>query len=143
MRWRIRPCGWDRGAMPEDYFGDDVAPHYDDDSPEMFASDVVDPAVDVLAELAAGRSALEFGIGTGRLALPLSRRSVRVHGVDLSAAMIEQLRSKPGADAIGTTVGDFATTRVDGSFGVVYLVFNTIMNLTTQDEQVACFRNAA
>src|SRR3954453_7828592 len=104
---------------------------------------VIGPVVDPLADLADGGRALELGIGTGRIALPLARRGVRVHGIDLSAAMIDRLRSKPGAEAVGTTVGDMATTRVDGSFSVAYLVFNTIMNLTTQGQQVACFRNAA
>src|SRR5207249_3665090 len=83
------------------------------------------------------------GIGTGRIAVPLAARGVTVHGIDLSEAMIARLRAKPGAESIGVTVGDFSTTRVDGSFRLVYLVFNTIMNLTTQTAQVACFRNAA
>jgi SAM-dependent methyltransferase len=109
----------------------------------MFEPEVVDPAVDFLADLAGDGSALEFAIGTGRIALPLSRRGVRVHGIDLSPAMIERLRAKPGAEDIGITVGDITTTRVDGTFTLVYLVWNTIMNLTTQDEQVECFRNAA
>ena len=125
------------------YFGADVASTYDEDSAEMFRPDVVDPAVDVLAELAGGGDALEFGIGTGRIALPLSRRGVPVHGIDMSRAMVAGLRAKPGGEAIGATVGDFATTRVAGTFAVAYLVFNTINNLTTQDAQVACFRNAA
>ena len=107
------------------------------------------PAVDFLAGLTGAGptpTALEFGVGTGRLALPLSRRGVRVHGIELSADMVEQLRRYPGADAVDVTIGDFATTAVDGragSFTLVYLVRNTIMNLTTQDEQVACFANAA
>ncbi len=109
----------------------------------MFEPDVVGPAVDLLAELADGGRALEFGIGTGRIALPLARRGVPVHGIDLSQAMVDRLRAKPGGDGIDVTLGDFATTRVDGSFSVAYLVFNTIMNLTTQAEQVACFTNAA
>jgi SAM-dependent methyltransferase len=77
------------------------------------------------------------------VALPLAQRGVRVHGIDLSEAMVAKLREKPGAERIGVTIGDFATTRVDGTFSLVYLVFNTICNLTTQDDQVACFRNAA
>ncbi len=102
------------------------------------------PVVDVpRADLAGDGAALEFGIGTGRIALPLAQRGVRVHGIDLSEAMVARLRAKPGAEQIGVTVGDFATTTVDGAFSVAYLVFNTIMNLTTQDEQVACFRNVA
>src|SRR5262249_54785202 len=86
---------------------------------------------------------LELGIGTGRIALPLARRGVIVHGIDLSSAMVARLRAKPGSERIGVTIGDFATARVDGSFSLAYLVFNTIMNLTTQAAQVACFRNAA
>jgi SAM-dependent methyltransferase len=86
---------------------------------------------------------LELGIGTGRIAIPLSRRGVRVHGIDLSPDMVAQLRTKPGTDDIGLTIGDFATTRVDGTFTLAFLVRNTIMNLTTQDSQVACFQNVA
>ena len=97
----------------------------------------------VLAGLAGGGRALEFGIGTGRIALPLARRGVEVHGIDLSRAMVARLRAKPGGDAIPVAIGDFATTTMDGTFALAYLVFNTIENLTTQDAQVACFRNAA
>ena len=129
--------------MPEDHFGERVAARYDESSADMFAPAVVDPTIDFLAGLAGRGAALELGIGTGRIALPLARRGVRVHGIDLSEAMVARLRAKPGAERIGVTVGDFATTTVDGSFSVAYLVFNTIMNLTTQDEQVACFRNVA
>lgn len=109
----------------------------------MFQPDVVDPAVDVLTELADGGRALEFAVGTGRIALPLSRRGVPVDGIDMSRAMVARLRAKDGGDGIGVTIGDFATTRVPGTFALVYLVYNTIGNLTTQDAQVACFRNAA
>jgi SAM-dependent methyltransferase len=109
----------------------------------MFAPAVVDPVVDFLVELAGDGAALELGIGTGRIALPLSQRDVHVHGIDLSEAMVARLRAKPGADRIGVTIGDFARASVEGTFSVVYLVFNTIENLTTQDEQVACFQNAA
>ncbi len=109
----------------------------------MYRSEVVDPAVDVLAALAGDGAALELGIGTGRIALPLSARGVPVHGIDLSAAMLARLAAKPGAERIGVTQGDFATARVDRSFRLVYLLFNTIMNLITQQEQVACFRSAA
>ncbi|WP_221336952.1 class I SAM-dependent DNA methyltransferase [Thermocatellispora tengchongensis] len=109
----------------------------------MFQQSVIDTTADVLAELAGGGRALELGIGTGRIALPLARRGVPVHGIDLSRAMVARLRAKPGGEAIGVTIGDFATTRVDGTFSLAYLVFNTIMNLTTQDAQVACFRNVA
>jgi len=129
--------------VPEDHFGEDVAPRYDERSAEMFGAEVVDPVVDLLAELAGDGAALELGIGTGRIALPLSERGVPVHGIDLSEAMVAQLHAKPGADRIGVTIGDFATTRVDATFSVAYLVFNTINNLTTQDEQVACFENVA
>src|SRR6187402_1575003 len=109
----------------------------------MFAPEVVDPIVDFLAGLAGDGAALELGIGTGRIALPLSRRGILVHGIDLSEAMVARLRAKPGAEEIGVTIGDFATTTVDDRFAVAYLVFNTIMNLTTQAEQVACFGNVA
>jgi SAM-dependent methyltransferase len=129
--------------MPEDHFGERVAEGYDESSADMFAPAVVDPVVDFLAGLAGHGAALELGIGTGRIALPLARRGVRVHGIDLSAAMVARLRAKPGADRIGVTIGDFATTTVEGSFSVAYLVFNTINNLTTQDGQVACFQNVA
>jgi SAM-dependent methyltransferase len=125
------------------YFPETVAARYDESSPDMFDPAVVDAAVEILEGLADGGRALELGIGTGRIALPLARRGVAVHGIDLSRAMVARLRAKPGGDAIGVTIGDFATTRVDGKFSVAYLVFNTIMNLTTQAAQVACFRNAA
>jgi SAM-dependent methyltransferase len=129
--------------MPEDHFGEPVAARYDETSDAMFAPAVVDPVVDFLVELAGDGAALELGIGTGRIALPLSQRGVHVHGIDLSEAMVARLRAKPGADRIGVTIGDFARASVEGTFSVVYLVFNTIENLTTQDEQVACFQNAA
>ena len=109
----------------------------------MFDPVVVDATVDVLAGLAGNGRALELGIGTGRIALPLARRGVPVHGIDLSRAMVARLRAKPGGEAIGVTVGDFATTRAGGTFTVAYLVFNTIMNLTAQQAQVACFGNVA
>ncbi len=129
--------------MPEDHFGERVAARYDESSDEMFEPAVVEPVVDFLADLAGDGAALELGIGTGRIALPLAQRGVRVHGIDLSEAMVARLRAKPGSEQIGVTIGDFATTAVGGTFSVAYLVFNTIMNLTTQDEQVACFQNAA
>jgi SAM-dependent methyltransferase len=125
------------------YFGERVAARYDEASAEMFDPAVVEPAVDVLAELAGDGRALEFGIGTGRVALPLARRGVPVHGIELSKAMAARLSAKPGGDDIGVTIGDFATATVDATFSVAYLVFNTIGNLTTQAAQVACFRNAA
>ena len=129
--------------MPEIYFDERVAKEYDADSADMFDPAVVDPAVSFLADLAGTGAALELGIGTGRLALPLSRRGVRVHGIELSPAMVAQLQAKPGADDIGVTIGDFATTRVSGAFRLAYLAYNTIENLTTQDEQVQCFQNVA
>src|SRR5262249_30832723 len=109
----------------------------------MFAAGVVEPVVDFLAELAGDGAALELGIGTGRIALPLAARGVRVHGIDLSEAMVARLQAKPGADRIGVTIGDFATTTVPGTFSLAYVVFNTIGNLTTQAAQGACFRNVA
>jgi SAM-dependent methyltransferase len=129
--------------VPENHFGERVAERYDESSADMFDPAVVDPVVDFLVGLAGDGAALEFGIGTGRIALPLAQRGIRVHGIDLSEAMVARLRAKPGSEEIGVTTGDFATTTVQGTFSVAYLVFNTIMNLTTQDEQVACFENAA
>jgi len=109
----------------------------------MFEPAALEPVVDFLAELAGDGDALELGIGTGRVALPLARRGVRVRGIDLSEAMVARLRAKPGAEEIDVAIGDFATTRVEGTFSLAYLVFNTINNLTTQDAQVACFQNVA
>ena len=128
---------------PDGYFGESVAATYDDPDHEMFRPAAVDPAVDVLAELAGDGRALELAIGTGRIAVPLARRGVPVHGIDMSRAMVARLRAKPGGADIPVTLGDFATTRVGDSFSVAYLVFNTIMNLTTQAAQVDCFGNAA
>ena len=125
------------------YFGERVAATYDESAAEMFDASVVDPAVEFLAALAGSGRALELGIGTGRIALPLDHRGVPVHGIELSSAMAERLRSKPSAEGVGVTIGDFATAKVEGSFSVAYLVFNTILNLTTQAAQVACFRNVA
>ena len=131
--------------MPEDYFGEDVAVRYDSDAEHdpMFSPAAIDPVVDFLAELVGDGRALELGIGTGRIALPLAARGVEVHGIDLSEAMVARLREKPGGHRIPVTIGDFATTRVDGAFTVAYLVYNTIQNLTTQEAQVACFQNVA
>jgi SAM-dependent methyltransferase len=129
--------------MPKDYFGEPVAERYDERYDHLTDPAVVDPIVDFLADLARRGTALELGIGTGRIALPLAQRGVAVHGIDLSEAMVARLRAKPGAEQIDVTIGDFATTTVDATFSVAYLVANTIMNLTTQDEQVACFRNVA
>ena len=129
--------------MPNDYFGEPVAERYDESTGEMSEPTTVDPVVDFLVDLCFDGSALELGIGTGRIALPLSQRGIRVRGIDLSDAMVARLRAKPGADEIGVSIGDFATTTVYGRFSVAYLVFNTIMNLTTQDEQISCFQNVA
>jgi SAM-dependent methyltransferase len=129
--------------VEEGYFGERIAAAYDDQSASVFDPAVVGPAVDRLAELAGEGAALEFAIGTGRIALPLSERGVKVAGIDNSAAMLERLREKPGAERIEAVAGDMASTRLDGEFSLVYLVFNTIFNLTTQDGQVACFENAA
>lgn len=129
--------------MPEDHFGERVAARFDERYAHQADPAVVDPIVAFLVELARGGSALELGVGTGRIALPLAQRGVRVHGIELSEAMVARLRAKPGAEHVGVTVGDFATTTVEGRFSLAYLVANAIMNLTTQDEQVACFQNAA
>ena len=125
------------------YFGEGVAKTYDEPGVGMFDPAVIEPTVDFLTELAGTGRALELGIGTGRIAVPLAARGVEVHGIDLSRAMVSRLRAKAGGDAIPVTIGDFATATVDGAFRLVYVVFNTIGNLTTQAEQVACFRNAA
>ncbi|HJV14106.1 MAG TPA: class I SAM-dependent methyltransferase [Propionibacteriaceae bacterium] len=129
--------------MPQNYFGERIAERYDESAADMFDPAVVNPVIDFLADLAFNGTALELGIGTGRIALPLVQRGIRVHGIDLSEAMVARLRAKAGAEQIEVTIGDFATTTVQGSFSVAFLVFNTIMNLTTQDEQVACFQNVA
>ena len=125
------------------YFGESVAATYDDPSDTMFDPAVIGSTIDFLSELAGDGRALELGIGTGRIALPLAARGVDVHGIDLSRAMTDRMRAKPGGEGIGLTIGDFATARVDGTFRVAYLVYNTIMNLPTQAGQVACFRNVA
>ncbi len=109
----------------------------------MSDPDVLGPAIDLLAELAGNGAALEFAVGTGRVALPLAARGVPVSGIELSIPMAERLRAKDDDQRIKVTIGDMATARVDGRFRIVYLVFNTIGNLTTQDQQVACFANAA
>ena len=129
--------------MPEDYFGERVAERYDERDAASFEPAAVDPVVDFLVDVAGQGAALELGIGTGRIALPLAKRGVHVHGIELSGAMVAKLLAKPGAEDINISLGDFATTTVDGTFSVAYVLVNTIMNLTTQDEQVACFRNVA
>src|SRR5918994_4851790 len=117
-------------------WGKDVAEVYDATSAAMFDPAVLGPVVEVLDELARGGPALELAIGTGRVALPFSARGVEVHGIELSPHMAERLRAKPGADAVAVTIGDMATARVAGAFKLVYLVWNTIMNVTTQQAQV-------
>ena len=129
--------------MGEGFFGERVAAKYDESSAAMFDPAVVQPVVDVLAGFAGDGAALEFAIGTGRIAVPLAERGIRVAGIDDSEAMLARLRAKPGAEGIEAVLGDMTTTRVDGEFSLVYLVFNTLGNVTTQDGQVACFENAA
>ena len=137
---------WHDGALTENYFTGPVAREYAARWPHLFDPAVVEPAVAFLAARAGTGPVLELGIGTGRLALPLSRRGLRVHGIELSPDMVEELRRQPGADAIDVTIADFATSTAVGraaTFSLAYLVRNAIMNLTTQDMQVACFRNVA
>jgi SAM-dependent methyltransferase len=129
--------------MPPEYFGEDVASHYDEGSGPEFDPKAIDQTVDVLAGLAGDGAALELAVGTGRVALPLAARGVKVSGIELSPAMAERLRSKDPAQRVSVTIGDMATTRLGENFRLVYLVFNTIGNLITQDQQVACFANAA
>jgi SAM-dependent methyltransferase len=128
--------------MPENYFGGETAARYDESTGPYFDPAVIATTVDFLVPLASG-GALEFAIGTGRIALPLAQRGVRVAGIDLSADMVAQLRKKPSGDEILAAIGDYATTKVEGTFSLVYLVFNSINNQTTQEAQVASFENAA
>jgi SAM-dependent methyltransferase len=129
--------------MLEDHFGGEVAARYDDTLGRMGSHEVLGPTVDLLAGLVGDGAALELAIGTGRVALPLAARAAHVSGIELSPDMLAQLQAKPGGDAIPVTIGDIATTRVEGAFRLVYLVYNTIGNLETQERQVACFANAA
>ena len=129
--------------MPQDHFGEDVAARYDEGSGSIFGPEVLERTVDRLAELAGDGAALELAIGTGRIALRLADRGVRVRGIELSTAMAARLHDKDPDRRVEVTIGDMATTRLDDTFGLVYLVYNTIGNLTSQDEQVACFANAA
>jgi SAM-dependent methyltransferase len=119
-------------------YGDHIADAYD----ELVAS-YEDAAIDILADLAGGGRALELGIGTGRVALPLSARGIEVHGIDVSSAMVSKLKAKPGGDSLMVTMGNFADVPVDGEFSLVYIVFNTLFALLTQEEQLRCFRNVA
>lgn len=123
-------------------WGREIAEVYDATYASQSVPAVLEPMLDVLEDLAHGGPVLELAVGTGRVALPLSARGVDVHGIELSTHMAEQLRTKPGADAVPVTIGDMTTTRVPGEFSLVYLVANTIMNVTTQDEQLAVFHNA-
>jgi SAM-dependent methyltransferase len=129
--------------MLDDHFGKDVAERYDDSADWEFSPYVISQTVDVLADLVGDGTALEFAVGTGRIALPLAARGVPVSGIELSTAMVDQLRAKDDAGQVEVTIGDMATTRVDGKFRLVYLIFNTIGNLTSQEQQVVCFANAA
>ena len=143
MRWPDDVGGCHSRAVPDDFFGEDVAARYDQSSSAMFAPEALRPVVDALAELAGEGAALELAVGTGRVALPLAARGVAVSGIELSTAMASRLRAKDGGHRISVTIGDMASTRVEGAFRLVYLVYNTIGDLTTQDQQVACFANAA
>ncbi len=127
----------------EQIWDDETARRYDTPGTGMFAPDILGPAVDRLAALAGDGPALEFAVGTGRVAVPLAARGVRVSGIELSRPMIAQLRTKADEAAIPVTVGDMATAVAPGAYTLVYLVYNAISNLLTQDGQVACFRNAA
>ena len=127
----------------EDLWDAEAAGAYDTPAEGMFAPEVLDPAVDRLAALAEGGAALEFAIGTGRVALPLRARGVRVAGIELSPHMLARLREKADADEIPVVLGDMSRAAVPGEFALIYLVFNTFANLLTQDAQVECFRNAA
>jgi SAM-dependent methyltransferase len=129
--------------VPADgHFGESVARDYDAPGGAN-APEVVTPAVDVLHDLAGSGPVLELAVGTGRIAAPLAARGVPVSGIELSRAMAARIPGKPGGDRIDVTIGDMTTTRVPGTFSLVYLVFNTISNVTTQDGQVAVFCNAA
>ena len=121
----------------------ELAEVYDSTYVAEFEPAVLDPMVDTLLDVAAGGPALEFAVGTGRVALRLSERRVVVSGIELSSPMVDQLRAKPGSEAVRVTIGDMTTTRVSGTFTLVYLVANTIMNVTTQEDQLAIFHNAA
>jgi SAM-dependent methyltransferase len=130
-------------VVSSDVWGEETAESYDDDSADRFAPENLDPEVAFLADLAGTGAALEFAIGTGRVAVPLASRGVPVTGIELSVPMVERLRRKIAEDRLPVAIGDMATTRVPGTFSLVYLVWNGISNLRTQAEQVQCFRNAA
>ncbi len=151
---RFRDCVWRKPLASlvveckpprvlDDHFAGDVAVRYDDTLGAMGSPEVVQPAVDLLAEIAGTGAALEMAVGTGRIALPLAARGVPVSGIELSPDMVAQLRAKPGGNAIPVKIGDMVTTRVAGTYRLVYLIFNTIGNVESQDRQAACFANAA
>jgi SAM-dependent methyltransferase len=127
----------------EEIWDADTAQRYDTPGSGMFAAEVLEPTVDYLAELAGDGRALEFAIGTGRVAVPLAERGIPVTGIELSRPMVEKLRTKAGESAIPVVIGDMASSRAPGEYTLVYLVYNTISNLLSQAQQVACFRNAA
>ncbi len=129
--------------MGSNVWGGEIAEVYDATYAALAEPSVVDPMVDLLAALAGDGAALEFAVGTGRIALPLSARGTPVRGIELSPDMVEQLRRKPGGDAVPVTIGDMTSTRLPDRFELVYLVANSIMNVTTQEEQIAVFSNAA
>jgi SAM-dependent methyltransferase len=122
---------------------EETAASYDSNSAEKFAPEVLGPTVDFLARLAGSGAALELAIGTGRVGIALAGRGVPVTGIELSAPMVAQLRRKVDEASLPVVVGDMATTTAPGEFSLVYLVWNSISNLRTQQEQVECFRNAA
>lgn len=126
-----------------DLWDEATARRYDEDSADMFAPEVLDPAVDFLARLAGAGPALELAVGTGRVAIPLAARGIAVSGIELSRPMVDQLRRKVPAADLPVVMGDMATATVPGEHSLVYLVFNTLGNLCSQDEQVQCFRSAA
>lgn len=130
-------------VVQENHFDGQIAKQYDGDVSEMFDASVIEQTLDVLVELAGEGPALEFAIGTGRIAIPLVNAGIRVKGIELSAAMVDQLREKPGGREISVVIGDMTSTRVDDVFQLVYLVFNTIGNVPTQEGQLECFVNAA
>ncbi len=138
------PIDWHCGRMvSSDVWDEETAAAYDEEAADMFAPEVVDPAVEFLARLAGSGPALEFAIGTGRIGIPLMRHGVPVTGVELSVPMVSRLRAKVSEADLPVVVGDMATARVAGEFSLVFLLWNSISNLRTQEEQVECFRNAA
>ncbi len=139
----VGECQWQTLPMGSIAWDEEIAGVYDATYAALAEPSVVDPMVDVLAGLAGEGAALEFAVGTGRIALPLSARGIPVHGIELSPDMVEQLHGKTGADAVPVTVGDMTTTRLPDRFELVYIVANSLMNVTTQEEQLAVFSNAA